>query len=125
MRKQATSSIIRNSTCRDLGHDWKHGLDPYYRTCTRLHCRAASRFVNGTWIEVTRSERPRTREAIPDGVSSSLWNTPLSQTREVSMPLYPGYDQQRERQAEQRYYKAIADDHYYRATHAHESRGGH
>jgi hypothetical protein len=127
MSKQATStSILRNSTCRDLGHDWKPSLSQTYRTCQRNGCRTAERLIDGTWTLVTRSQRPRTKQTALDTVAPAhLWTMPLDVPREMSMP-YPGYDKHRERHMEQRYYKAIADDHYYRATHTqHQQRGGH
>jgi hypothetical protein len=125
MSKPAPSTTMRNSTCRTFGHDWKLSLGQTYRTCQREKCKAAERLVNGTWIEATRSGHPRTRQRTLDVVApAQLWTTPLDAPHDTHLP-YPGYDKHRERQLEQRYYKAIADEQYYRATHSHHQRGGH
>ncbi len=40
----------RNSTCRDVGHDWKTTAAANYRVCQRHKCRTAQRLQQGTWV---------------------------------------------------------------------------
>jgi hypothetical protein len=39
-----------NSTCRDVGHDWKTTATTNYRVCQRYKCGAAQRLQDGVWI---------------------------------------------------------------------------
>lgn len=49
MRKhQNHAETFANSTCRDIGHDWK--ATATYRICQRRKCRAAQRWQDGVWI---------------------------------------------------------------------------
>jgi len=48
MRKQTgTQHAFRNSTCRDLGHDWMTTTAANYRVCRREKCRASERLIDG------------------------------------------------------------------------------
>jgi hypothetical protein len=126
-KRQATSSPLRNSLCRSVGHDWKvGGLDQHYRTCTREQCRAAERLVNGEWIDATRSQPSSSHKPQPATTNSSpslLWNTKLYDTLHTGWPP-PDYDPKRERQLEQQYYKAVADEQCYRTALSRRQRGG-
>jgi hypothetical protein len=120
----SSSSTIRNSTCKSVGHDWKSGLDPHYRTCGRSQCRAAERLVNGAWIDTTRPSPARQPQPVTHSSSSSLlWNTDLYDGLHTGWPP-PGYDPKRERELERLYYKAVADEQRYRATLTRRQRGG-
>ena len=51
MRKQTgTRHAFRNSTCRDLGHDWMTTTAANYQVCKRERCRASQRLVDGQWV---------------------------------------------------------------------------
>jgi hypothetical protein len=51
MRKQmGMQHAYRNSTCRDLGHDWMTTATANYRVCKREKCRASQRLVDGQWV---------------------------------------------------------------------------
>ena len=51
MRKQmGMQHAYRNSTCRDLGHDWMTTAAANYRVCKREKCRASQRLVDGQWV---------------------------------------------------------------------------
>lgn len=111
---QIVISPIQNSTCRHVGHEWKSGLDPHYRTCTRLHCRVAERFVNDEWIETTRQPSTCHKQPVISSVSPVLlWSSSRPSDSD------PVRDREQERHAnalEQRYYKAVADEAIYRAA---------
>lgn len=115
----------RNSLCKSIGHEWKSGLDPHFRTCTREQCRAAERLVNGVWTCVTRHSSTRSPQAPTSSSSSSslLWNTALYDELSVNF-LYHGYDARRERELERRYHKSVADEQVYRAALTRRQRGG-
>ncbi len=58
MRKQTgTQHAVRNSTCRDLGHDWMTTTAANYRVCKRERCRASQRLVDGEWVSNARAYR--------------------------------------------------------------------
>ena len=118
---------LRNSLCKSIGHEWKSGLDPDFRTCTRSQCRAAERLVEGIWIDATRHSSTRLSQATtsPSSSSSLLWNTALYDELHVNF-LYHGYDARRERELERRYYKSVTDEQVYRAALSRRQReGGH
>jgi hypothetical protein len=48
---QTAAEIFRNSSCCDIGHDWKATTAPNYRVCTRAKCHAAQRFHQGQWVD--------------------------------------------------------------------------
>ena len=56
-KQQTRAETFANSTCRDVGHDWK--TIATYRVCQRHTCRAAQRLQDGMWITPV-SERPWT-----------------------------------------------------------------
>jgi len=56
-KQQTRAETFANSTCRDVGHDWK--TIATYRVCQRHTCRAAQRLQDGVWITAV-SERPWT-----------------------------------------------------------------
>ncbi len=58
MHKQTgTQQAFRNSTCRDLGHDWMTTAAANYRVCKREKCRASQRLVDGQWESLARAYR--------------------------------------------------------------------
>ena len=59
MGKQASSTTehYRNSTCRDLGHDWMTTAAANYRVCRREKCRASQRLVAGQWVSNAKAYR--------------------------------------------------------------------
>ena len=58
MRKQmGMQHAYRNSTCRDLGHDWMTTATANYRVCKREKCRASQRLVDGEWVSNARAYR--------------------------------------------------------------------
>ena len=50
---QPVAETFTNSLCRDIGHDWKSASAPDYRLCQRTKCKAAQRFHQGRWMDVT------------------------------------------------------------------------
>jgi hypothetical protein len=120
-KRPASTSPLRNSLCRSVGHDWKTGFVESYRTCTREQCKAAERLVNGEWIDATRQPTSRNPQAASS--PSLLWNTDLYDGLHTAWPP-PGYDPKRERELERLYYKAVADEQSYRAALTRRQRGG-
>jgi hypothetical protein len=59
MGKQASSTTerYRNSTCRDLGHDWMTTTAANYRVCKREKCRASERLMDGQWVSNAKAYR--------------------------------------------------------------------
>ena len=58
MHKQTgTQHAFRNSTCRDLGHDWMTTSAANYRVCKREKCRASERLIDGRWVSNDRAYR--------------------------------------------------------------------
>ncbi len=59
MGKQVSSTTehYRNSTCRDLGHDWMTTAAANYRVCKREKCRASQRLVDGAWVSNAKAYR--------------------------------------------------------------------
>ena len=58
MRKQmGMQNAYRNSTCRDLGHDWMTTTAANYRVCKRERCRASQRLVDGQWVSNAKAYR--------------------------------------------------------------------
>jgi hypothetical protein len=111
-KQQPVIPTFQNSTCKHVGHEWKPSLSQTYRTCTRAHCKAAERLVNGTWIDAARPSHTRKSQL---SSPSTLWSTPRYDPLPVHLS-YPGYSAAEERRAEQRYYKAVADEHSYRLS---------
>ncbi len=112
-KQQPVIPTFQNSTCRNVGHEWKPSLSQTYRTCTRAHCKAAERLVNGEWVDAARPSH--TCKPQPVSSSSTLWSMPRYDHLPVHQP-FPGYSAAEERRAEQRYYKAVADEQSYRAS---------
>jgi hypothetical protein len=112
-KQQPVTSTFHNSTCKNVGHEWKPSLSQTYRTCTRAHCKAAERLINGAWINAARPSH--TRKPQPASSSCTLWSMPRYDYLSANQP-YPGYSATEERRAEQRYYKAVADEQYYRLS---------
>jgi hypothetical protein len=58
MHKQTgTQQAFRNSTCRDLGHDWMTTAAANYRVCKREKCRASQRLMDGAWVSNAKAYR--------------------------------------------------------------------
>ena len=50
---QPPAETFTNALCRDIGHDWKPTPVSDYRLCQRTKCKAAQRFHQGRWMDVT------------------------------------------------------------------------
>jgi hypothetical protein len=78
MRKQTdTQHAFRNSTCRDLGHDWMTTATANYRVCKREKCCASERLVAGQWESLAPFYR-RHHPVVPTGRrprQAAMWET--------------------------------------------------
>ncbi len=55
--KRQRHDFYGNRLCCDIGHDWQATASDQYRVCTRQHCHAAERHVQGQWVNAVH-ERP-------------------------------------------------------------------
>jgi hypothetical protein len=62
---QSATETFTNSLCRDIGHDWKPTPVSNYRLCQRGKCKAAQRFHQGRWIDVTTRPAPHRTGPLP------------------------------------------------------------
>lgn len=48
---------MKKSFCEVAGHNWHTTTASNYRTCQHPGCRAAQRYKNGQWVDVTQRAR--------------------------------------------------------------------
>ena len=75
---QTTAETFTNSLCRDIGHDWKPTPVSDYRLCQRDKCKAAQRFHQGRWMDVTARPATHRSGTLPchPGQATMTWAPP-------------------------------------------------